>query len=98
MFYVYCLLLKNGDIYKGITQDLQRRFQEHTLGKVESTEHYRPLKLIHYEAYLLKSDAQRRERYLKTTEGRRFLKQQLKDLFLYIKESSPSHPTGRPIE
>jgi len=36
--------------------------------------------LIHYKAYLLKSDAKRREKYLKTAEGKRFLKQQIKDL------------------
>jgi hypothetical protein len=29
---------------------------------------------------LRKTDAERRERYLKTTEGERFLKQQIKDL------------------
>ncbi len=50
-------------------------------GKVKSTKHKRPLKLIHYEAYLLKSDAQRREKFLKTSEGKRFLKMQIRDFF-----------------
>jgi flagellar basal body-associated protein FliL len=35
--------------------------------------------LIHYEAYNLKSDAQRREKFLKTTEGKRLLRQQIKE-------------------
>jgi len=80
MHYTYILLLENGMLYKGITSDLKRRISEHKNGKVISTKHKRPVKLIHYEAYLLKSDAERRERFLKTTEGRRLLKQQIKDI------------------
>jgi putative endonuclease len=80
MYYVYILLLKNNDLYKGSTGDLKRRYSDHRLGKVESTRHYRPLELIHYESYVRKSDAVRRERFLKTTEGKRLLKQQIKDI------------------
>ncbi len=43
-----------------------------------------PLKLIHYEAYLLKEDASRREKFLKTGDGKKFLKQQLSVLFQQI--------------
>ena len=94
MYYLYILLLSNGDLYKGITSNLKRRIKEHQLGKVKSTRNKRPLRLIYYEAYLLKSDAGRRENFLKTTEGRRLLKQQLKDIL----KGPPGHPTGRPVE
>ena len=94
MYYLYLLLLKNGDLYKGITSDLHRRIKEHKFGKVDSTKSKRPLKFIYYEAYLLKSDAERRERFLKTTEGRRLLRQQLRDV---LSKSSPGHSTGRPV-
>ena len=80
MYYVYFLLLTNGNVYKGSCQDLRQRFNEHQLGKVKSTRNYRPLKLIGYEAYHLKTDATRRERFLKTTEGRRLLRQQYRDV------------------
>jgi putative endonuclease len=80
MHYVYILLLSNRDLYKGLTDNLKRRMIEHKLGKVESTRNYLPIKLIHYEAYLNKKDAERREKFLKTTEGRRLLRQQLKNL------------------
>ena len=80
MFYVYFLKLSNGHIYKGSTGDLRRRFHEHQTGGVESTKHHRPLTLIGYEAYQLKSDATRREKFLKTTEGRRLLHQQYRDI------------------
>lgn len=85
MHYLYLLLLKNKKIYTGVTDDLKRRMQEHKNGKVISTKNIRPIRLIHYEAYLFKSDALRREKYLKTTEGKRFLKQQLKDLMKELK-------------
>jgi putative endonuclease len=80
MYYVCILLLKNKDLYKGSTSDLRLRLQDHQKGKVASTRNFRPLKLIHYEGYILKSDAERRERFLKTTEGRRLLRQQIRDI------------------
>jgi len=80
MHYVYFLKRSDNKIYKGMTADLKRRIQEHNRGKVKSTKNIRPLILIGYEAYVLKSDAERRERFLKTTEGRRLLKQQYRDI------------------
>ncbi|MBU0647928.1 GIY-YIG nuclease family protein [Patescibacteria group bacterium] len=80
MYYLYILKLSNGDLYKGITSDLKRRFYEHSNGSVKSTKNYKPIKLIHYEAYSLKSDCERREKFLKTTEGRRLLRQQIRDI------------------
>jgi len=80
MYYVYFLKLINGDVYKGSCEDLKVRLSEHNAGKVKSTRNYRPVEMMGYEAYLLKSDAQRREKFLKTTEGRRLLKQQYRDI------------------
>ena len=85
MYYLYLLFLNNNTIYTGTTDNLKRRIKEHNAGKVTSTKYKRPLKLIYYEAYLLKTDAQRRERFLKTTEGKRLLKQQLRDLLIRLK-------------
>ena len=82
MHYLYILLLSNKYLYKGSTDNLKRRVNEHNQKKVESTKNYLPAKLIHYEAYLDKKDAQRREKFLKTTEGRRLLKQQLKEILV----------------
>ncbi|MBI5220554.1 MAG: GIY-YIG nuclease family protein, partial [Candidatus Liptonbacteria bacterium] len=79
MFFVYFLLLTNSDIYKGSTADLDRRLAEHKSGKVDSTKNYLPCTLLGYEAYVLQSDALRREKFLKTTEGRRLLRQQFRD-------------------
>jgi putative endonuclease len=79
-FYVYILLMANGQLYTGFTGDLQNRVTEHSQGKVASTRHRRPVELIHAERYCLESDARRRERFLKTTEGKRLLRQQIRDI------------------
>ncbi len=86
MYYTYFLFLKNKNIYKGISNNLKRRILEHSQGKVTATKNYRPFKLIGYEAYVLKSDAIRREKYLKTTAGRKFLKQQYRDIIKKLEE------------
>ncbi|KKP90247.1 MAG: hypothetical protein UR94_C0029G0004 [Parcubacteria group bacterium GW2011_GWA2_36_10] len=80
MYYVYLLLLKNKQIYTGFSSNLKRRLLEHKNGQVISTKHKRPLYLIHYEVYSLKSDAERREKFLKTSDGKFFLKRQISDL------------------
>ena len=85
MYYIYILLEKNGQFYTGFSADLRQRIKDHNAGKVESTRDRRPLKLIHYEAYIKESDARRREKYLKTTEGKRFLKMQIRDLLEDLK-------------
>jgi len=66
MYYVYLLKSEIQDyIYIGSTPDLDRRMKIHNQGKVKSTKHYIPLKLIYYEAYSYKDDAITRERNLK---------------------------------
>jgi putative endonuclease len=72
--------MKNGQIYTGSTGNLRRRMIEHDSGKVNTISKYLPVILIGYEAYILKSDALRREKFLKTTEGKRLLRQQYRDI------------------
>jgi len=80
MFYVYILKLNNGQLYTGYTADLRRRLAEHQTGKSVFTSKRLPVELIHYEAYKLESDARRRERFLKTSEGKEMLRRQIRDL------------------
>ena len=72
--------MSNNQIYTGSTSDLKKRFSAHKSGKVITTSKYLPVTLIGYEAYALKSDAQRREKYLKTTEGKRLYRLQYRDI------------------
>jgi len=73
-FYVYVLQsIKDSKYYIGYTANLKRRLKEHEHGYNFSTEFRRPFILIYFEACLSELDAKRREHYLKTTQGRRFL-------------------------
>jgi putative endonuclease len=79
MQYVYVLKSKvDGKNYVGYTKNLKLRFEQHNKGLVESTKNRKPLKLIYYEACLNQQDATHREKYLKTTYGKRFIKSRLK--------------------
>ena len=78
MFYLYVL---KGDkkIYIGRTDDLKRRIKEHYNKKVWTTKRMKRVELIFYEAFKSKKDAIRRERYFKTTKGKKALKIMLKE-------------------
>jgi len=66
MHYVYFIKsIKNNFFYIGSTDNLVERIKEHNKGKVLSTKHYAPFKLIYYEAYFSKKDALIRECLLK---------------------------------
>lgn len=87
MTYVYFLFLKNGKIYTGSTDDLRQRVEDHKKGRVVSTRSRQP-QLIGYEAYQEKSDALRRERFLKTTEGKRLFRMQYRDILKKYRDKS----------
>jgi putative endonuclease len=62
-------------LYIGHTNDLKRRFKQHNKGKVSSTKPYRPYRIIYSEEAVSKTIAVKREKVLKLTKGRQFLKQ-----------------------
>ncbi|MGI8435327.1 MAG: GIY-YIG nuclease family protein [Chthoniobacterales bacterium] len=75
MVYVYVLYsIFDGQLYTGCTRDLRKRLHQHNAGTVRATVNRRPLTLIYYEASLREQDAFRREKYLKTTYGKRYIK------------------------
>ncbi len=81
-YYVYVLRSeRDRQFYTGYTADLLQRLEAHAAGQVESTSHRRPLHLIYWEGCLNQQDATRREKYLKSTWGKRYLKNRLR-LFL----------------
>ena len=86
-YYVYILeSIKDGNWYTGFTNNLERRFAEHEEGKVFSTKNRRPLKLIYFEACVNQQDATRREKYLKSGNGKIYIKSRLRNYF--------TNPTG----
>lgn len=84
--FVYLLHSKKTDrFYVGLTCDLKKRLKEHNSGSNFSTKPYTPWELIFFEGYLEKSDASRREKYLKTSQGSRLVKRMIKDYVYKLK-------------
>ncbi|MDP2653633.1 MAG: GIY-YIG nuclease family protein [Candidatus Omnitrophota bacterium] len=75
MFYVYVLRsLKNNKRYVGSTQLLpEERLKQHNQGSNTWTKQNGPFRLIYSESYPTNSEARKRERFLKSGVGRKFL-------------------------
>ena len=81
-YYVYVLRSSgDGNNYVGCTNNLKRRIEEHNSGKVYSTKHRRPIRVIYIEIYLNEKDAFAREKFLKTGWGKNYIKRVLKNYF-----------------
>ena len=78
-FYVYVIKSKEGFLYKGMTDNLERRLIEHN-DKLLSfrTKRGTDWKLIYKKEYDNKTEALKREKWLKTGVGREYLSKILK--------------------
>jgi putative endonuclease len=91
-FYTYILLsYKDKGLYIGYTDNLKRRLIQHASGQVSSTKNRIPMKLVHYEYFINKTDAKSREQFLKSGYGRKQLKDILKSTFEGIMISNLDH-------
>jgi putative endonuclease len=71
MFYVYVLRSRvTAKHYTGSTRDLAVRLAWHNEGLNRSTKHARPWEMIYFEQFETRSEAMRRERFLKSGQGR----------------------------
>ncbi|MEK7500887.1 MAG: GIY-YIG nuclease family protein [Patescibacteria group bacterium] len=75
IYYVYALKsLKRNYIYVGLTNNIERRIDQHQSGKEQTTAPYRPFQFVLVEEYATRLDARRREKYLKSGIGKEWLK------------------------
>lgn len=78
MWIVYVLRSKrSGKRYIGMTQDVALRLAQHNSGKSKFTSGHMPWELIYQETYSSSIEARSREKYLKSSQGRRFLDKEL---------------------
>ena len=79
MFFVYVLhSVEHNKIYIGYTGDLEARLKSHNeLGAKGWTIKYRPWKLIYKEGYCSKAEAMKREKELKSSRGRNFIRTEI---------------------
>ncbi|MDP2037871.1 MAG: GIY-YIG nuclease family protein [Ignavibacteria bacterium] len=77
-YYTYVLQSKfDSNFYVGYTNNLNRRLEEHKNEKVRSTRNRLPLELVYWEGCLNQRDALKREKYLKSSWGKRYIKNRL---------------------
>jgi putative endonuclease len=75
-YFVYILRsMKNGRLYTGSTDNVDKRLGEHNEGHNAAARYTRPYSLLHVERFPSRIEAVQRERYLKTGKGRRDLEQ-----------------------
>jgi putative endonuclease len=73
-FSVYVLFSERHQrTYVGQTNNLEVRLEKHNAGGVRSTRPYRPWALIHKETCETRSDAMKREKWFKSSQGRKQL-------------------------
>jgi putative endonuclease len=87
-YYVYVLQSKiDQKFYTGFTKDMANRLDEHNKGKIVSTKNRRPFNLVYYECSLNIDDALHREKYLKTTYGKRYIRNRIKNYLKSLDET-----------
>jgi putative endonuclease len=80
MYFTYALRsFQKPYIYVGISDDLNRRLNQHNKGYTKSTKPYRPFFLFYYESFENRMQARSKEKYFKTASGKRFLKHKLRE-------------------
>jgi putative endonuclease len=75
LYFVYAIKSKSRNyLYVGLTNNVERRLDEHNQGKNKTTRSYRPFELILTEKYETRVQARKREKFLKNGSGKEFLK------------------------
>ncbi len=75
MFYAYVLQpLKKNILYKGSTENLNQRLEQHNNGLVTFTSKFRPWKIVYFETFSTRAEAMVREKFFKSGKGREWLK------------------------
>ena len=79
MKYYTCVLYskKYDNIYIGYTNNLERRLYFHNKGIKGWTAKYIPWELVYLEEFDSKSDATKREKELKSYQGRKFIREEI---------------------
>jgi len=73
MFYVYLLQSDvDSSYYVGFTENLEQRLKQHNNGGSKYTSRKIPWKLVYFEQFNLKSEALKRELFLKKQRNKAF--------------------------
>ncbi|PIR94550.1 endonuclease [Candidatus Falkowbacteria bacterium CG10_big_fil_rev_8_21_14_0_10_39_11] len=74
MFFIYVIKsIRYGTRYIGSTKDIGVRIIEHNNGRCRYTKGRKPWILVYSEKYKTRNEAMKRERFLKSGQGRKYL-------------------------
>ena len=77
--YVYVLRSTSDQMFHvGFTKNLPKQIRDHNNGLVPATKRRIPFDLVYWEGCLNQTDATRREKYLKSSWGKRYIKGRLR--------------------
>jgi len=80
MYYAHVLISINYKrTYVGSSKSVEGRLTEHNTGKNKSTKAFLPCKVLHVEQFDTRVEARKRERYFKSTSGRRKIREILEN-------------------
>ena len=78
MFYAYVIKSTVKDyLYKGHCENLAKRLLEHNSRMTISIKPFIPFEIIYFEEFEHREEAIKKEKYFKTSAGRRFLKSKI---------------------
>ena len=81
MYKVYAIRsTQRNYTYIGLTGDLANRLDRHNSGYERTTRAYRPFELVYTRSFTSRLEARVHEKWLKSGQGRDFLKRQFNDL------------------
>ncbi|HEX7042552.1 MAG TPA: GIY-YIG nuclease family protein [Patescibacteria group bacterium] len=76
MYFAYVIKSKRFEwYYKGLSDDVDRRFDEHNSGLVKVTKFYAPFRLVHVEIVETLKEARTMEKFFKSGYGREIIKE-----------------------
>ena len=79
-WFTYVIECEDGSFYKGFTDNLLRRYQQHCNGTgADYTKTHKPKQLYYWEMHYSKEAALQREKYLKSGVGREWFKKEVVD-------------------
>lgn len=65
-YFTYILLTEQNTLYCGYTDDVEKRFQAHLVGKgAKYTRSHKPIKIVYQKEFETKSDAMKEEKRIK---------------------------------
>ena len=81
MYYVYILQSEvDGSFYTGFTENLEKRVVQHNNGESAYTSRKMPWKLVYFEEMNSKTEAIKRERFLKAQKNKIFYQRLINSL------------------